>query len=270
LKFCDQRRAGQYVLASFLFVLAIGTKTVAATLPAALLVLLWWRNGRLSWRRDFLPLLPWFGAAAAAGLFTAWVERKLIGADGAAFDLSLAQRVLLASRDVWFYLGKLVWPADLTFFYPRWDVGKEALHWIPYLAASVAITLLFIWCRRFSRGPLTAWLVFLGSLFPALGFFNVYPFVFSYVADHFQYFACPVFIAAAVGGLAWVARRPVPWVRPAAGLLGLALVIGLILVSRAQSALYRDVETLFRHTVASVPQSWMAHHNVGLALSKGD
>src|SRR3954471_12933028 len=47
LKFCDGRRVGLYVLATVLFLLAIGTKTVAATLPAALLVVLWWRNGRL-------------------------------------------------------------------------------------------------------------------------------------------------------------------------------------------------------------------------------
>ena len=43
--------------------------------------------------------------------------------------------------------------------------------------------------RRRSRGPLTALLLYVGSLFPALGFLNVYPFIYSFVADHFAYLA---------------------------------------------------------------------------------
>src|SRR2546430_11245630 len=45
-------------------------------------------------------------------------------------------------------------------------------------------------CRKNSRGILAAILIFLGLLFPALGFINVYPFLYSFVADHFQYLAC--------------------------------------------------------------------------------
>ena len=98
---------------------ALLTKTVTATLPAALLVVFWWQRGRLGWRRDVAPLIPWFALAAAGGLLTSWVERRLIGAQGAEFDLTLLQRCLLAGRVVWFYLGKLLWPADLIFIYPR-------------------------------------------------------------------------------------------------------------------------------------------------------
>ena len=63
---------------------ALLTKTVTATLPAALLVILWWQRGRLGWRRDVLPLAPWFVLGACAGLFTAWAERTILGAEGAA------------------------------------------------------------------------------------------------------------------------------------------------------------------------------------------
>ena len=57
-----------------------------------------------------------------AGLFTAWIEQTVIGAGGVAYDLSPLQRCLLAARALWFYLGKLVWPSDLTFIYPRWTI----------------------------------------------------------------------------------------------------------------------------------------------------
>ncbi len=268
LDFFRHRRRRSYILATVLFLLALGTKTVTATLPAAILVVVWWRHGRLSWRRDVVPLLPWFVAAMGAGLFTSWVERTYIGAQGARFDLSAAERVLLASRDVWFYLGKLTWPAELTFFYPRWDVASAAPSWFGYLLAGAAVTTLSFFVRRRTRGPLAAWLLFVGSLFPALGFFNVYPFLFSYVADHFQYLACMVFSACVVGGLVAITVRPIPRVRLGAGIFGGVLVVGLGFASRGQSGLYRDMETLFSHTIAAVPDSWMAHFNLGIAHSR--
>src|SRR5882724_11985661 len=104
------------------------SKTVTATLPAAMLVVFWWQRRSLSWRRDVLPLVPWLALGAGAGLFTAWAERALIGAEGAAYDLSALQRVLLAGHVVWFYLGKLLWPADLTFIYPRAAINATSVH----------------------------------------------------------------------------------------------------------------------------------------------
>jgi len=61
-----------------------------------------------------------------AGLFTAWVERKFIGAEGSEFNFSIIERFLIAGRAIWFYLGKLFWPVDLVFIYPRWKVSQTA------------------------------------------------------------------------------------------------------------------------------------------------
>src|ERR1022692_1555649 len=253
-----------YAAASMLFVCALLTKTVTATLPAALLVVFWWRCGRLSWRRDVLPLTPWFVCALASGLFTSWVERILIGAQGAGFDLTLAQRCLLAGRVIWFYLGKLAWPANLIFVYPHWDVRSAAAGWMGYLAAAVLATAALWLLRKRSRGPLAAWLFFVGSLFPALGFFNVYPFLFSYVADHFQYLASMGVIAAAAAGAAGLLARAAPAARAAGWGLVAMLVLALAALSNAQSRTYADQRTLYETTIERNPGCWMAHNNLGL------
>ena len=256
--------ARAYAAASLLFAAALATKTVTATLPAALLVALWWQRGRLGWRRDVLPLLPWLGAGIASGLFTSWVERAIGGAEGAPFDLTLGERCLLAGRVVWFYLGKLAWPGDLMFVYPRWDVRASSGAWAGYLAAAVLVTAALWLLRRRSRGPLAAWLFFVGSLVPALGFFNVYPFLFSYVADHFQYLACIGPIAAFSAGFARLLDRASPGPRGAAvGFAGL-LVASLVIASNAQSATYADPGVLYRTTIARNPACWMAHNNLGV------
>ena len=264
LRFDAERRPRLYAAALLLFVLALLTKTVTATLPAALLVILWWRRGRLSFRTDVRPLLPWFAIGAAAGLFTAWVERTLIGAEGVVFELSFLQRCLLAGRVAWFYLGKLLWPADLTFVYPRWTiVPGEGPQWLPLLGVVAVLTAL--WLRRDRwRGPLAAVLLFGGTLVPVLGFFNVYPFRYSFVADHFQYLASLGVIALIAAGLARAIGR---W--PGAGTAGAAaLVLVLALLTARQAGSYRERETLWRTTVARNPGAAMAWVHLGAELIK--
>jgi tetratricopeptide (TPR) repeat protein len=268
LEFDERRRPGSYGLALALFLLALGTKSVTATLPAALLLVLWWKRGRLSWRRDAVPLTPWFCLAIGSGLFTAWIERKLIGAEGAGFDLTGVQRLLLSGRVIGFYLGKLFWPARLIFIYPRWDVPAASPGWWPWLGAALAATVALWLLRRRSRGPLAGWLFFVGSLAPALGFFNVYPFLFSYVADHFQYLASLGIIVVAGAGIGlFLSRASRPICAGGWALCGL-LVAGLAILSHRQSRMYRDGETLYRVTLARNSGCWMADNNLAAELAE--
>ena len=266
LRFDEKRSPGSYALALFLFVLALLTKSVTATLPAALLVIFWWRRGRLSWRRDVLPLLPWFVIGVVSGLFTAWVEKHLIGAEGAAYNLTFLQRSLLAGRVVWFYFGKLIWPADLIFIYPHWEIDPAAVwQWLPP-AALLALALALWLGRKRAPGSLAALLFFGGTLFPVLGFFNVFPFLYSYVADHFQYVASFGVITALAAGAATVfARVPPPWKTIGWPLAGL-LLAGLGWLTAQQCGVYRDAETVYRTTLARNPACWMALDNLGVIL----
>lgn len=268
LEFARHRRPGIYAVASGLFLLALGSKTATVTLPAALLVVTWWKNGRLEWGRDIRPLLPWFLAAVTTGLFTSWVERKWIGAEGVEFDLSIGHRIMLAGRIVWFYVGKLVWPADLNFFYPRWNVPAAAAGWGGYLGAAVALTVIGWILRPRSRGPLAGWLLFIGSLFPILGFFKVFFFIFSYVNDHFLYLASLAFIATATGGVALALARAPFWARRLSYALFALLLVTLGGQTYQQCQLYRDNVTLFQATIAKNPDSWMGHHILAFALAK--
>lgn len=266
LRFERTRERRRYAAALGLFVCALLSKTVTATLPAALLLVIWFERGRIDWKRDARPLLPWFALAAAGGAFTAWVERNYIGAQGAAFTLTPMERILVAGRAIWFYFGKVIWPRDLVFIYPRWTV--DAGDWRQYLyplGALAAAGGLWIVARK-HRGPLAGFLYFAGTLFPALGFFNVYPFVYSYVADHFQYLATLGIIVPAASGLALAAGRLPAGMRRYAPALGAGLAAMLGGTTWAQSGMYRDAETLYRETLARNPGAWMAHNNLGMGM----
>ena len=261
------RRKSLYFLALGLFVLALMCKTVTATLPAAMLVVFWWQRGRLAWRRDVLPLVPWFAVGASAGLFTAWVESapRLIGAQGPQYALTLPQRLLLAGRVPWFYAWKVLWPSNLMFTYPRWkiDAGQWWQYVFPLGLAALAVALGLL--ARKNRGPLAGFLFFAGTLFPALGFLNVYPFRYSYVADHFQYLATLGIIVPATAGLTLLLGRISPG-KIAAIALTCLLLTTLGAATWRQSGMYRDYETLFRETLARNPGSSFLHSNLGVIL----
>jgi tetratricopeptide (TPR) repeat protein len=269
-----------YIVATALFLLALLTKTVTATLPAALLVVFWWRRGRLSWRRDVVPLLPWFALGAAGGLFTAHFERELIGAQGADFSLGALDRGLLAGRVFWFYLSKLLWPANLVFIYPRWTV--DAAHLVQWLYPVSAVALVAVLgvaavratgvTRDRARAVLAALLLFGGTLFPVLGFFNVFPFLYSYVADHFQYLAAlPIYAIVAYSAAAWIRGRGRPEVGPhpqTLAVAAVAIVLGALgVLTWRQARLYRDPVTLYEATLARNPTCWMAHNNLAIEFA---
>jgi Flp pilus assembly protein TadD len=266
LHFDQSRNRRWWTLAAGLFVLGLTAKTAIATLPAALLVLLWWQRGSLSWKSDVRPLLSFFAVGLLAGLFTAHIERKLFGAEGWEFNLSFIERILMAGHSLWFHLGKLFWPTHLTFMYPRWDINQSV--WWQYLYPATFLSLLAgCWAlRRWHRGPLAALLWFAGLLFPALGFFNAYSFRYSFVNDHHQYLACIGMIVLASAALAGLLGRWGLWGRAPGHLLCLALLGTLAGLTWQQSKTYTDMETLWRKTLAQNPTCWMAQNNLGILL----
>ncbi len=283
------RSAICYAAAFILFVLALLSKTVTCTLPAAMLLILWWKHGRLT-RGDLARLAPMFAVGIAFGLMTARMEADTVGAVGDEWDHTFIERCLIAGNAVVFYASKLLWPATLTFFYPRWqiDADRAVLYMAPVVVMAT-LTMLWLSRRRWGKAPLVAALCFVGTLFPALGFIDVYPMRYSYVADHFQYHASAYLIAlltaAACIALARgqhgrgeprasaCAEATAPGRRCHVGSVAVGTIVLAVLSLRTwqQCHVYMNLETLWRDTLAMNPAAWMAHNNLGSMLhARGD
>jgi protein O-mannosyl-transferase len=246
---------------------AMLSKPSTVMLPVVFVVCWWWLRVPWRWQR-IVGLVPFFVLAAAWSGWTVWEQSVHSGASGAEWNLSLLQRGLLAGGDIWFYLGKLLWPDPLVFVYPRWQIDLSSMTW--YLGAIgvlVAATVTYL-RRRSSRSTIFAALAFVVLLFPVLGFFNVYYFRFSFVADHFQYLAsiAPLaFVGAALSGAlrgdgGRGASRLLPFV-------GVAVVLLSTVLTRQRAAEFVNDETLWRATLAKNPDCWMAHNNLGQLLA---
>ena len=262
---------GLYTISLMLYILALLSKTVTCTMPAAILLLLWWKRGRIK-KEDIFLLMPFFLFGILSGLSTAWLEKYQVGAEGERWALSFVDKSLVSGRAFWFYIFKLLWPQSLTFIYPRWNIDPAC--WRQYLfpfSAMVLFVSLWFLRQKTGRGPLTAMLFFAGTLFPALGFFNVYPFRYSFVADHFQYLA-------SIGLIVLVTSCLVIWsskLKPVKKYIFFTVFILIIAIlgvnSWRQGHIYKDLETLWRDTIAKNPQSWLANNNLGVVLmNRGD
>jgi len=254
-----------YALALVFFVLALLSKTTACTFPAAMLLVLWLKKMPIS-RARLGQIVPFVLLGFGMGLLTMWWERYNQGTSGKLFSLGWLERILIASRAIFFYLGKLVWPVNLTFSYPRWPINPADPMAYIWLVALAGLAAAIFKARRFAgRSIETAAVFYVATLSPLLGFIMLYTFRYSYVADHYQYIASIGPLALAGAGLSWGFGH-LQKARAFAPALSALLLLTLGILTWRQCQMYASAETLWRATIARNPNSYLAHNNLGTLL----
>lgn len=255
-----------YGLALLFYALALFSKTTACTLPAALLLILWLKEKPIN-RRRLLQIVPFIVLGICLGLVTVWWERFHQGTQGQLFAIGIPERFLVANRALWFYVGKLLWPTDLVFSYPRWSISASNASDYLWPVATIGLAAaIYVLRHGLGRGMEVAALFFVATLSPMLGFIMLYTFRYSFVADHYQYLASVGPIALAAAGITTLFQRFGKGSAFLASVLGGALLLPLGLLTWNQCKMYADSDTLWWTTIARNPRSWMAHNNIAINL----
>jgi len=279
-----------FILSLFFFVLATLSKPSVVMLPFVLALCIWWMRGRIRWR-DARALAPFALISALASAWTILEQKFHARAIGPDWAQTFPERLIIAGKAIWFYLGKLVWPHPLIFIYPRWEVdSSKVVAYLPFLAALASLGTLWFIYAKWGRALFFAAAYYVISLFPVLGFFSVFFFRYSFVSDHFQYIASMGPLALAGAGIAIFSGRfcetPADFVsHPDAvprsgstiansrrrlvlsgGLYGL-LLLSLGFLTWRQTAEYNNLFALYTATLQKNPGCWMAHYNLGIVLS---
>jgi len=256
-----KRVLGFHLAAFALFACALLSKTTAVFV-APTLVLIALHERRKLGLGFVLTALPYFIVGAALGLFTAFIERSQVGARGDEFALGVIERILLAARNIVFYITHFMIPSEQMFVYPREEIRIGTMGAWGAFAVMVALLAVCIRAWKHERGPLLVLLWLCAALFPALGFIDVWPFRFSYVADHFAYAAMP---ALATGLVLLIARAARHRERIASFAI-IAFVAACVPLSWIATAKYANAEALWRDTIARNPAAWLAQNNLAIEL----
>lgn len=262
LRYEENSNHWYYKLALGTFALSLFAKTTACMLPFTLLILMWLKSIRIN-RQRIMEIIPFFVLAGMMGALTVWWERHHQGTYGEEFSFSAVERTLIAGRAIWFYLGKLVWPANLSFSYEKWDINAADPRQYMWVAALIILAIAIWRFHRLGKGLTAAPLFFVITLVPMLGFFSLYTFRYSFIADHYQYAACLGPIAL----FSWIISGN--WKPHALGVLVPVIILGTLgFLSWQQAHIYKDEVTIWTDTLAKNPGSVLAHDNMGVILAQ--
>ena len=155
------RRSLVFALSLLFFLLATLSKPSVVMLPFVLALCVWWMRGKIRWR-DTLAFAPFALISVVASAWTIWEQKFHARAVGPDWVQTFPERLIIAGKAIWFYLGKLLWPHPLIFIYPRWNIDSSTVvAYLPLLAVIAGLVALWfirahmgsrsVLCRRLLR-----------------------------------------------------------------------------------------------------------------------
>jgi tetratricopeptide (TPR) repeat protein len=267
---------GRYLSVVFLFALGLLSKPMVVTLPFVLLLLDYWplnrfapltpgpavtgdgdslKNHSIPWRLilEKIPLLALSGAACVA---TMVAQKDII------VPVPLALRIGNAAVSYVVYLRQMLCPAGLAVLYPYPQNGLSGWEITLAVVLLAAISAGVFLRRQKKPYLLIGWLWYLGMLVPAIGLIQsglrAYADRYTYLPQIGLYLMLTWAAAELCAG--WRHRRVV------LGGGSAIILTALILCARAQTAYWRNSESLWTHTLACTSDNYIAHNILGYAL----
>ena len=273
------RSARWYGVSVVLFACALLSKSMAVSLPVVLLILDvyplkrlggpagWWNASVRHVYTEKVPFVLLAGVASAVA-FVAMSHTVIV----APLDkVSPLDRLMISGYSLGFYLWKTVAPLNLSPLYPL-SIKSTTFIW-SYIILVLLIMVLTFALRHRLPGLLAAWLAYVVILLPVIGIVQNGP---QIAADRYTYLSCLGWAVLAGAGMFYCWR---PLVRRRIGLrifvfingVAAVVVVGLGGLTLRQAQVWHDPETLWRYTASAVPESKIAHNNLGnVMIERGE
>lgn len=264
----------RYGIVATLFALGLMAKQMLVTLPLILLLMDYWplclltpahgTDGTV--RGGVTPFvikkIPLFLLAAAASLVTLLAQ----GSGGALAHVTVNSSPLLSIGNAFIsyvtYIGKMLWPLDLAFFYPLNPAAVTVTRVAGSAILLAVITAFAVAYRRQRPYLVFGWFWYLVTLLPVIGIIRIGD---QAMADRYTYVPLIGIFVIVVWGGAELAATWQYGLQTAAGVVTVALILCALLTS-AQVRYWQNSFELYRHALAVVDGNWLAHNNMGKLL----
>jgi Tfp pilus assembly protein PilF len=259
-RFARSPRPSSYALVVAAFVLSLSSKTMAVTLPVALLLLDFWPLRRLD-ARAVLEKVPLLALAAGASLLALLAQGSGNAIDGGRFPLG--GRLANAGHSYLRYVSLTLWPDVSTFYehvaihpdlFPRTTLAASAL-------LGIATTGLVLLGGRSRPYLPVGWFWYLATLVPAIGLVQVGH---QGMADRYSYIPQLGLLIMAVWGVAslpiWSSVR----LRAAGLSLAAAVCLTFAIATWKQTRVWRDDLSYWQFTLEKNDRSFMASQMIAM------
>lgn len=264
LKITDGKGWRNYLLSLAFFLLANLTKISVVTWPLVFIGYELFISHYKICLKIIKKVAPFFIVSLIFGILNVlwYTSYSKLSASEVIRDDHFLSRLLGAGQNIVFYLYKALIPLDLNFIYPRWNIlGEGFWTWLP--SSMIAIFLFFFIVKRKSL-PLFGIFLFylLITLFPVLGFIDIYFMRYSWVADHYFYLGLIGLIVAVITFVSnHINSKKIKTI--------FASVFSLIciILSMSRATVFLSEEDLWKDTLKKNPDAWFVHNTYGLALA---
>lgn len=246
-----------------LYLLALLSKPTVTTLPVLLLVLDYWPLRR-SGARAVYSKWPFVALSLASAIVTFISHQRTAGLVSPDF----ARWPVHAGYLLAFYLGKILWPQNLSCAYPQPEPFALANPVVLLsVVAVILLTILLVAVRRRAPEPLAGWSFFVIAIAPTLGLIQ-YSWVIA--SDKYVYFPAIGLLMAIAAATSALLQSPrfSPATRTA-----ILLLVGLMLAGEAHGVRatlrnWADSMTLYRQMEKTAPDSYVVQAQLGVLLEK--
>ena len=252
-----------YLLTLAAFALGLMAKPMLVTLPFVLLLLDYWPLERINQKRKIIiEKLPFFVLSAVSSDITFLVQQKS-GAVEQMIKIPLHSRIINALVSYLAYIEKMIWPSGLTVFYPHPRQTLPVWHAVVAAVLLAGVSIAIFRLARNHKYLVVGWLWYLGTLIPVIGIVQVGD---QAMADRYTYIPLTglfIIIAWGVEDLTRKWRRRKPLLEAIGGII----VAAMLICTNFQLKYWHNDFTLFEHALNVTKDNYLAHNNLGFALS---
>lgn len=252
-----------YALILILYMLSLLSKAQAVTLPVVLLLIDWYRGEKLT-RRIMIEKVPLFLLAVAIGIMAIQAQK----ASDAIQDIALysfPERLMFAAYALVGYLVRLVFPLNLSAYYPYPEAQDNSYHWLVYTAPVIVLLLAFLVYRLRALYPFVIFgvLFFLVNMLLVL---QLLPVGGAVMADRYTYlsFTGLFFVLAVMAGRIWESQAPsTATFRIPLAIAGIAWLIFIAYQGQARTRVWLNSETLWTDVLSKYQRVPIAYNDLG-------